>query len=67
MGCLLRLNRSSFCISGLDEAINIVQSYRLYEFLGFDLEDKDEIGKVRLDGTLEPIIHPDDFAAVKGR
>ena len=45
----------------------IYRSQRLREFLGFNIEDKDSMGRTRLDGTLEAIIHPDDLSAVKER
>jgi PAS domain S-box-containing protein len=45
----------------------IYRSERLRQYLGFGLEDKDEAGRSRLDGTLDAIIHPDDLAAVKER
>ncbi|MEO3433610.1 PAS domain-containing protein [Inquilinus sp. CAU 1745] len=43
----------------------IYRSQKLCEFLGFNLEDKDEEGKSRLAGTLDAIIHQDDLVAVK--
>ncbi|BCJ90559.1 hypothetical protein IZ6_12940 [Terrihabitans soli] len=43
----------------------IYRSRQLSEYLGFNLEDKDDSGKTRLDSTLDDIIHPDDLAAVK--
>lgn len=43
----------------------IYRSHKLSEYLGFEIEDKDEIGKHRLDVTLDAIIHPDELAAVK--
>ncbi|KQV73255.1 PAS domain-containing protein [Rhizobium sp. Root1220] len=45
----------------------IYRSKSLQEFLGFNLADKDEAGRSRLDGTLEAIIHPDDLPTVKER
>src|SRR3546814_3531366 len=42
----------------------IYRSRQLGDFLGFDLEAKDEPGRSRLTGTLDAIIHPDDRAAV---
>lgn len=45
----------------------IYRSQRLRRYLGFNLEDKDEEGKSRLDGTLDAVIHPEDLAAVKQR
>lgn len=43
----------------------IYRSRKLREYLGFGLEDKDELGKTRLDGTLDSIIHPDDLDLVR--
>jgi PAS domain S-box-containing protein len=45
----------------------IYRSQQLREFLGFNLEDKDEGARSRLIGTLDAIIHPDDLAVVKER
>ena len=45
----------------------IYRSQRLREFLGFNIEDKDNIGPTRLEGTLAAIIHPDDLPAVRER
>lgn len=45
----------------------IYRSQQLREFLGFNLEDKDEGARSRLVGTLDAIIHPDDLAVVKER
>jgi len=45
----------------------IYRSQRLRQYLGLDLEDTDGLGKTRLDGTLDMVIHPDDLAAVKER
>lgn len=45
----------------------IYRSQKLREYLGFNLEDKDEAGKPRLDGTLEAVIHPDDLPTIKER
>jgi PAS domain S-box-containing protein len=43
----------------------IYRSQRLREFLGYDLEELDDKGKSRLDGTLDAGVHPDDVAGVK--
>lgn len=43
----------------------IYRSKRLRQYLGFNLEDTDNLGKSRLDGTLDAVIHPDDLATVK--
>ncbi|WP_105403642.1 MULTISPECIES: PAS domain-containing protein [Neorhizobium] len=43
----------------------IYRSQRLRQYLGFNLEDTDDLGKSRLDGTLDAVIHPDDLASVK--
>ena len=43
------------------------RSRQLRDFLGFDVEDNDEIGKSRLAGTLDAVIHPHDLATVKER
>ncbi len=45
----------------------IYRSQKLREFLGFDLEDKDDAGRLRLASTLDAIIHPDDLELVKER
>lgn len=45
----------------------IYRSKQLREFLGFNLEDKDETGKPRLASTLDAIIHPDDLTLVRQR
>ncbi|MEH6691087.1 MAG: PAS domain-containing protein [Pseudorhizobium pelagicum] len=45
----------------------IYRSQKLREFLGFNIDDKDNLGSTRLDGTLETIIHPDDLSAVRER
>lgn len=45
----------------------IYRSQKLRDFLGFGLEDKDEAGKSRLEGTLDAIIHPEDLPAVRER
>jgi PAS domain S-box-containing protein len=45
----------------------IYRSRQLRDFLGMNLEDKDEPGRARLASTLDAIIHPDDLAAVKER
>ncbi|KGE01312.1 PAS domain-containing protein [Rhizobium sp. YS-1r] len=45
----------------------IYRSQRLRQYLGFNLEDTDGLGKSRLDGTLDAVIHPDDLAVVKER
>jgi len=45
----------------------IYRSQQLREFLGFNLEDKDEGARSRLAGTLDAIIHPDDLSIVKER
>lgn len=45
----------------------IYRSQKLREFLGFNIDDKDNVGSTRLDGTLETIIHPDDLSAVRER
>jgi PAS domain S-box-containing protein len=41
------------------------RSQRLREFLGFELDEKDESGKSRLTVTLDAVIHPDDLPLVK--
>ncbi len=43
----------------------IYRSRQLRQFLGYDLERLDEIGKSRLEGTLDSGVHPDDLAGVK--
>jgi PAS domain S-box-containing protein len=43
------------------------RSRQLRDFLGFDVEDNDEIGKSRLAGTLDAVIHPHDLGTVKER
>jgi PAS domain S-box-containing protein len=43
----------------------IYRSQRLREFLGYQLEELDEVGKSRLTGTLDAGVHPDDLAGVK--
>ncbi|WCJ65129.1 PAS domain-containing protein [Agrobacterium tumefaciens] len=45
----------------------IYRSQRLREYLGFNLEETDGLGKTRLEGTLDAVIHPDDLAGVKER
>ncbi|MFB9947617.1 PAS domain-containing protein [Rhizobium puerariae] len=45
----------------------IYRSQRLRQYLGLNLEDTDGLGKSRLDGTLDTVIHPDDLAVVKER
>jgi PAS domain S-box-containing protein len=45
----------------------IYRSQQLREFLGFNLEDKDQGARSRLVGTLDAIIHPDDLTVVKER
>ncbi len=45
----------------------IYRSQQLRRYLGFNLEEKDEEGKSRLEGTLDAIIHPDDLEMVKKR
>ncbi|MBB3233349.1 PAS domain-containing sensor histidine kinase [Phyllobacterium endophyticum] len=45
----------------------IYRSQRLRQYLGFNLEETDGLGKSRLDGTLDTVIHPDDLAMVKVR
>jgi PAS domain S-box-containing protein len=51
----------------MPDGMPIYRSQRLRQYLGFGLEDKDEAGRSRLDGTLDAIIHPDDLGAVKER
>jgi PAS domain S-box-containing protein len=43
------------------------RSRQLRDFLGFDVEDNDEVGKSRLAGTLDAVIHPHDLATVTER
>ncbi|PSS61467.1 PAS domain-containing sensor histidine kinase [Ensifer sp. NM-2] len=45
----------------------IYRSQRLRQYLGFNLEETDGLGKSRLEGTLDAVIHPHDLAAVKER
>src|SRR5690606_14041195 len=45
----------------------IYRSQQLREFLGFNLDGKDEAGRPRLASTLEAVIHPDDLATVQER
>ena len=45
----------------------IYRSQRLRQFLGYDLESLDGMGKSRLDGTLDAGVHPDDVEGVKER
>jgi PAS domain S-box-containing protein len=42
----------------------IYRSQQLREFLGYELEELDEVGKSRLNGTLDAGVHPDDLAGV---
>ncbi len=43
----------------------VYRSQQLREFLGYQLEELDEIGKTRLNATLDISVHPDDVAGVK--
>lgn len=43
----------------------IYTSQKLREYLGFNVEDGDKNADMRLDATLETIIHPEDIAVVK--
>lgn len=43
----------------------IYRSQRLRQFLGYDLEALDGMGKTRLNGTLDAGVHPDDVGGVK--
>lgn len=43
----------------------IYRSQQLREFLGYQLEDFDGVGKSRLDGTLDASVHPDDIVGVR--
>ena len=43
----------------------IYRSQQLREFLGYELEELDEVGNSRLNGTLDAGVHPDDLAGVK--
>jgi len=43
----------------------IYRSQRLRQFLGYELETLDGMGKSRLNATLDAGIHPDDLAGVK--
>nr|WP_245459890.1 ATP-binding protein [Rhizobium leguminosarum] len=43
------------------------RSKRLREYLGLNLEETDGLGKTRLEGTLDAVIHPDDLVEVKRR
>ena len=52
-----------YCLS--PDGTPIYRSQKLTEFVGFEIDGKDEVGRHRLDVTLEAIIHPDDLAAVK--
>jgi hypothetical protein len=45
----------------------IYRNQQLREFLGYELEELDGVGKSRLDGTLDAGVHPDDVAGVKER
>ncbi|WP_082553966.1 PAS domain-containing sensor histidine kinase [Rhizobium sp. Leaf453] len=45
----------------------IYRSKRLREYLGLNLEETDGLGKTRLEGTLDAVIHPDDLVEVKRR
>lgn len=45
----------------------IYRSQRLRQFLGYELEALDSMGKTRLDGTLDAGVHPDDVEGVKER
>jgi len=54
-----------YCLS--PDGTPVYRSQTLSEYLGFEIDEQDEIGKHRLDLTLEAIVHPDDLAAVKQR
>lgn len=43
----------------------IYRSQQLREFLGYQLEELDSVGKSRLTGTLDAGVHPDDVLGVK--
>ncbi|KQW34781.1 MULTISPECIES: PAS domain-containing protein [unclassified Ensifer] len=43
----------------------VYRSQQLREFLGYNLEELDGVGKSRLNGTLDAGVHPDDVAGVK--
>lgn len=43
----------------------IFRGQQLREFLGYDLDQLDDTGKSRLNGTLDAGVHPDDLAGVK--
>ena len=45
----------------------IYRSQQLCEFLGYNLEKLDEAGELRLQGTLESSVHPEDLAGVQER
>ncbi|KQW22682.1 hypothetical protein ASC80_04840 [Afipia sp. Root123D2] len=45
----------------------IYRSQRLRQFLGYDLEALDGMGKTRLDATLDAGVHPDDIEGVRER
>lgn len=45
----------------------IYRSQRLRQFLGYDLEALDGMGKTRLNGTLDAGVHPEDVEDVKKR
>lgn len=43
----------------------VYRSRQLREFLGYELEELDGVGKSRLAGTIDTSVHPDDVAGVK--
>lgn len=43
----------------------VYRSQQLRQFLGYELEELDDLGKPRLTGTLDAGVHPDDIVGVK--